>query len=188
MRQRLLPGLFVLCLLAVPAAARAADPKPAEPTLIVRLESLQELMGDAEYVAGFFDEEKINGQTPAELIKQTGGILTTGKGAKAVDAKKPIGLYGTPGPNGTDSAVVLMVPVADEKAFLDLLGGFKVKAEPDKDDKTLYTLTAEQFPQVPGYLRFASGYAYATAMNKENVAKGALAAPAAVLPAGQTGL
>jgi hypothetical protein len=180
MRQRLLPGLVALCLLAVPAAVRAADPKPAEPTVIVRLESLQDLMADAKYLAAFFDQDNV--------VEQFGAILTTGKGAKALDGKKPIGLYGTPGPNGTDSSVVLMVPVADEKTFLDLLGGFKVKAEQDKDDKTLYTLTAEQAAQVPGYLRFANGYAYATALNKDNVAKSALLAPAAVLPAGQTGL
>ena len=77
---------------------------------------------------------------------------------------------------------MVLVPIADEKAFLDLLDRLNFKADKGKDD--VYTVKPEGL-QVEIYFRFAHKYAYATALNKSAIAKDKLLEPAKVLPEGE---
>ncbi|HTU22803.1 MAG TPA: hypothetical protein VMG10_32485 [Gemmataceae bacterium] len=167
--------------LLLPALARADEqaPKSDKPAVLLRFASLDHLRGDFRYLA------KVVGQ--AEKAKQLDGILKSqlgDEGLKGIDTKKPIGAYGWVGAFGIDSKAVLLVPIADKKAFLDLIANMLEK--PDKGDDDVYTLNVDKVP-APVYFRFANDYAYITVRDKEVLEKDKLLAPAAVLPAGQIG-
>jgi hypothetical protein len=183
MRGKLLWVMALCGLLSAGATTRAdeapeaAKPRGGKPTVVVRVASLDDLISTFRYLAKLAGRE--------EQAKQLEGILqarTGPKGLEGVDTKKPWGFYGILDANLPASEGVLMVPVADRKAVLDQLDRLNVKAEKGKDD--LYTVTAEGVP-FPIYLRFANGYAYATARNRGALAKGRLRAPGMVFPAGE---
>lgn len=180
MRTRLFLSLTFLALLAAAPAARAAE--PAAPTFVVRVAPLDDLLADARYLATWVDRE--------ELVKQLEGMLKaqgeTKAGVFGLDPKKPIGLYGTVGPQGFDSSAVLLLPVADEETFLGMLR--LVGLKPKKGNDGLYTAEVDlQGFNAPVYFRFANGYAYVTALTRAAVAAGALLKPTAVFPASADG-
>src|SRR5260370_4099027 len=76
MRTRVLPGLVLLCLVAAPWAARAADDKKDDkglPAFVVRTKSLDGLLDDFKYLAelaGKEDEAKLG----LDFFKKPGGI------------------------------------------------------------------------------------------------------------------
>jgi hypothetical protein len=184
MRVRAVPFVAsaLLALAAVPvmpAPARSADDKTKTPTIIVRLASLDTLISDARYLASQAGQAEGAKQGEAWLKSLMGD-----KGLEGFDSKRPVGFYGYLGPNGVDSSVVLMLPVADEKAVLDLLKRLKIKPEKDKDG--IYSFTPEKSP-FPAYFRFANKYVYATIREKEILEDGQLLAPRAVLPAEEVG-
>jgi hypothetical protein len=181
MRNYVLPALAALGLLALPAVTRAADAKPAGPTVVVRIEPFDDLLADVRHLATLADRE--------ELVKQFEGLIRAKAGAKGldgIDLKRPLGFYGTVGTQGFDSSGVLMVPVADEKAFLTLLDNLNLKPEKGKDG--LYTVQAENTLSPPVYFRFANGYAYATVLNQAVIDRSALLPPDQILPPGRGGL
>src|SRR5688572_18728584 len=99
------------------APVRAQDAKPAAPTIAVRVKSIDGLLADVQYLAGLVGQE--------EQAKQLQGILEGMAGPKGltgtgIDTKRPIGLYAVVTPGGVDSYASLLVPVADEKAFVEL--------------------------------------------------------------------
>lgn len=170
-------------MLALPVVARAADektPKSDKPAVILRLASLDHLRGDLRYLAEVVGEAEKAKQLD-ELIKSKLGE----KGLQGIETKKPIGLYGWVGAFGIDSKAVFMVPIADKKAFLDLLSD-TLDAKPEKGGDDVYTMNVEKVP-APVYFRFANDYAYITARDKDVLDKDKLLAPAVVLPAGQVG-
>ncbi|HYT91787.1 MAG TPA: hypothetical protein VEL76_23940 [Gemmataceae bacterium] len=176
MRTRLLACLPLLALFALPAPAPAQG-KADKPTLVVRIRSLDTLFDDGKLLLGMAGQEKLLSQLE-ELIKSKLGP----KGLAPIDKARPLGLYAHVGKDLTDLRAVLLVPVADEKGFLDMLDTLNFKAEKDKDD--LYTVKQNIFP-IDIYLRFANKYAYVTALNSSAVAKDALLDPAKVFPASQ---
>jgi hypothetical protein len=180
MRKYLVPALAVLCL-ALPAAARAADAPPAGPSVVVRIEPLDDLLADFRYLGGLADRDELVKQFEA-LVKAKAGT----KGLDGIDLKRPLGFYGTVGAQGFDSSGVLMVPVADEKAFLALLENLNLKPQKGKDG--LYTVQAENTLAPAVYFRFANDYAYATVLNEAAIDRAALLAPAQVLPPGRRGV
>ncbi|MGH7225996.1 MAG: hypothetical protein ACRELF_22485, partial [Gemmataceae bacterium] len=175
-------ALLTLALM-LPALARAADeqaPKRDKPAVFLRFASLDHLRGDFRYLA------EVVGQ--AEKAKQLDGILKSqlgDKGLKGIDNKKPIGAYGWVGVFGIDSEVVFLIPIADKQAFLDLIEN-TLDVKPDKGKDDVYTMNLEKVP-FPVYFRFANGYAYITAREKDVLDKDKLLAPAVVLPPGQVG-
>lgn len=174
MSVRLWSFVVVLGLIAAPAPSRvAAAEDAAEPSLIVRIRSIDSLMADAKYLTALVGEENQAKQIEG-LIKSKIGA----KGLEGIDTKKPLGLYGQIGAQlGSGSAVVL-VPIADQQAFLDLLDRLNLKAEKGDDD--IYTVTPEGSPFTV-YFRFANGYAYATSPTKDALAKDSLLKPSSVL-------
>jgi hypothetical protein len=182
MRKRFLMYLALFSLALLPAAVLAADAKaakPTTPTIVIRVQAVDTLLDDAKYLAAFADRD--------ELVKQFQGLLkskTGPKGLEGIDTKRPLGLYGTIGAQGIDSTAVVMVPVTDEKAFLDLLSRLNLKAGDPKDG--LYTVKLENLP-FNAYLRFANQYVYVTARDESSLDPDALISPATLLPAGKIG-
>jgi hypothetical protein len=163
------------------AAARAEEKavKADRPAVVVRLAAIDNLVADLRYLT------EVAGRD--EEAKQFEGMVKNmigPNGLEGIDTKKPICLYGWIGGSGLDSKAVFLVPIADEKAFLDLLDRLEVKAE--KGDDGVYTAKLEKVP-FPAYLRFANGYAYITIRDKEVLDKDRLLAPAAVLPPDRIG-
>ncbi|SRR5579875_114037 len=178
------PIFAALLVLTVLAPIRAADkeaPKSNKPAVIVRLAALDHLRSNLRYLTEVVGEAEKAKQLD-ELIKSKLGE----KGLQGIDATKPLGAYGWIGQFGIDSQAVFLVPIADKKAFLDLLSD-TLDVKPEKGDDDVYTMNVEKLP-VTIYFRFANGYAYITARDKEVLDKDKLLAPAAVLAGGQVGV
>ncbi len=132
----------------------SAQPKPPEPTVEVRLRSVDDLVNKFEYVAGLAGKEDAVGQV-RELIKV---LSADGKGIEGIDPKKPIGAYATLEKDITTSPVVILIPIADEKTFLTALGKYNLTPEKGADG------THKVAVPIPGvesvHLRFANDYLY----------------------------
>jgi hypothetical protein len=172
MRLRLASLAALACLLAAAADARPAD-EPRGPTLVVRLASIDDLIADLRFLA-----ESAGQKDAAEQGEGFLKALIGPKGLEGIDTKKPIGLYGKVGPNGFDSEGVLLVPVADQKALLDLLERVNVTVKEEKGG--LFKADIPNVP-LPAYFRFANGYLYATVREEAAIARDRLLRPADVL-------
>jgi hypothetical protein len=182
MRRFSLYGLALAGLVLLTGAVRSADEAESsfKPAILVRVKPIDELIADARYLVKQAGREEEAKQFEQMLKAAKKGS----KGLKGIDTKKPIGLYGSPAAQLPRSQAVLLVPIADEKTFLDFLENVDLK--PEKDDTGLYTLTLPVSP-FPVQFRFANGYLYGTAKFSE---KGSLPAndklplPATVLAGG----
>jgi hypothetical protein len=173
--------IAALTLVAVALPARAAD---AAPTLLVRIKSLDGLIADAHYFATLAGQEEQARQAEKMLPSFLGLKDLAGTG---IDTKKPIGAYGILDPQIPNSQVVVMIPVADEKVFVETLtkiGGMipNVNAKIVKGDDGIYTISSQAAP-VEAYFAVADGYAYVTALRKDSIAPGARLSAAKLLPA-----
>lgn len=176
MRKCLPPLLAFWTVAVLPTVAhcQAKAPKDdAAPSLIIHIRSIDGLMEDAKYIMTMAGQE--------ELAKQMDGMLKSmvGKeGLKGIDTKRPMGFYGTVGKNLVDSTGVALIPVADEKAFIELLDGMNLNVK--KGEEGVYSFTPPNSP-VDAYFRFANKYAYVAPSSKDPIAPDKLLAPASVL-------
>lgn len=153
MRMR---GLILLALAGVLGFSTAAPAQtPAKPGVLLRLKPLEELIADLRFVVKETGREQQGKQFEALLKSRTGP-----NGLEGVDVKKPIGLFANLKASLPQSEVLLLLPIASEKAFLDFLDALNFKAEKAADG--LYTMQVENVP-VPLLFRFANGYLYGTA-------------------------
>ena len=132
-----------------------AQPRAAEPTIEVRLRSVNDLMDKAEYVADLAGKEEAVKQA-REVIKV---LSMEGKGIDGIDPKRPIGAYATLDKDIATSPVVIMVPIADEETFLKQLNA-RFNLTPEKGEGGTHKIGVP----IPGidevHLRFANGYLY----------------------------
>jgi hypothetical protein len=178
MVARMLTFFAVVMFVGAPAPARAADDaKSTAPTFVFRIDSINNLVEDAKYLAELAGEtHKVE-----EGLKAFESIKNEKEIGKAIDFTRPIGMYGKiNADNPLDSAGVLLLPILEEKPFLTLLEKFQMTPEPEKGEDGVYTVQAP-FPPIPVYFRFANKYAYITAQNKSGVAKENILDPAKVL-------
>jgi hypothetical protein len=178
MRTHLAPWLLLLSAALAAPPARAADAKPSDQTVIIRVAAIDDLIADALYLAEAAGK-KAEAETYEKLFRSTVGDDVF----KALDAKRPIGLYGKLVDPVQNSAVVLMLPIKDEKAALDLLTK-KLGITPTKDGD-VYGVA---LPGASSYFRFANGYAYVTALSAANIDKANLLSPSEVLPPSEVGV
>jgi hypothetical protein len=155
-----------------PAPAARAE-APGEPALILSLASYGELRGTFLYLARLAGQDDAAARLDAVI-----GDATGGSGLDSIDQKKPFGAYAFAGAHGDDGSVVLLVPLADQGAFLDLLGHLNIA--PRKGDDGVYSASVDRVPE-PVYFRFANGYAYVTARDKRVLDADRLLPPGAVL-------
>ncbi len=185
MRMRTFPVAGLLLLAASPALTRAAAaPNEAgdRPAVVVAFKSLDGLIADAKYIATLAgkDNEAQQFERPVQESPRPG--------PRAIDSKKPIGLYARINADDPQaSEVVLLVPVASEEGLVSLIKNLPNLTLKDKDADGVYKVASDNFP-LPVYFRFANDYAYATLQNKDSIAKDRLIAPEKVLPEQGTSL
>jgi hypothetical protein len=181
MRHRLIPWVALLGLAFLPAAVRARETTSDKPTIAVRIASIESILNDARYIA-----ELVGKADEVENLKKLLEAMTGGEGLKGVDPKKPFGFYGKLSPKGVeDAAAVVLLPVADEDAFLTIVGNL-LGMKPEKGGDGIYTLNLDKVP-IPIHARFTSGYC-CVSNSKAALAKDKLLSPAVVLPEGKVGV
>lgn len=164
-----------LILLAVAAPAATAAPPP--PTVEARVRGVNDLLSLAEYVGGLADQAEA-GKQVAGLAKAFANPKT---GLEGIDPARPFGFYAAITPDVQDSPAVLMIPVADEAAFLKLLTG-RLNLKPKKGDGDVYEVRLPNLP-LPVYFTFRDGYAFACLNNTAALADDARIAPKDFFPA-----
>lgn len=152
-----------------PLAVLAGDAD--KPAAVVRVRSLDALIDNAKLLVTLAGRPEIARQVEG-LIKAKIGA----QGLEGIDPARPIGAYGRFGKQIDDVTGAVLVPIADEKAFLGLLENLGFNATKGKND--IYTIRTGAAVDV--YLRFANRYAYATAVTT-TILEGKLPDPAAIL-------
>jgi hypothetical protein len=160
--------LTAAALLSTPVFAQ--DKAKAGPAVELRVKSVNELLEYAEYLGGLAGQEE-QAKQAAAMVK----AFTTEKGIAGVDPKRPFGLYASVSKDVIDSPAVVMIPLADEDAFLNLLRG-QLSLDPKKGDDGVFQMDVPKVPPTV-YFRFAKDYVYATARNKKAIDKDALIDP-----------
>ncbi len=157
-------------------AAMAVSPLSASdklPGLEIRVQSANDLTGYFEYVGSFAGQGE-QGKQFAELIKAFGGEKGVIEG---VNLKKPLGAYAVFSPGMVDSQFVVMLPVADEKAFVNLLKN-RLSIEAKDEGDGLYSFTMPKVP-TPFFFRLHEGYACVTVLDPKHIEPKSLLAPEA---------
>lgn len=147
--QRALAGLFLVLFLPL-EACRAQD----APTVVLRARSFDALQGQGRIL---LDQLGL-GAAADRLVTQ---IKTRSgpRGLEGLDAGRPIGLFLHFNP---DPAGALLVPVASEKGFLDLLQRLDIR--PERDAEGIYSFRVGLVIDVS--MKFAGNYAWVTALNR----------------------
>ncbi len=137
-----------------------AQPKAPEPTVEVRLRSINDLVDKFEYVAGLAGKEDTVAQV-RELIKT---LSTDGKGIEGIDPKKPIGVYVTLEKDVATSPFIVMIPIANEDQFLKAL---KTRLDVTTEKGEDGTLKAAVPVLTEVHLRFLNGYVFVSQKAKD---------------------
>lgn len=170
----LLAGAVLAFLVPGSLQAQKAD----KPTFVIRVASIDTLMGHVFHVAKTIGREN-EVQMAEALLKN----FTGGGGIEGLDTTKPWGMYGKVGPGGIDSEGVLLLPIADQKKFLAFLEKLGQKAE---EKKGLYTLNIDQSP-FPLFFRFEKGYLWGTIRDEKSIDTASLPDTGELLAASKTG-
>jgi hypothetical protein len=158
----------------VPIPVSSADADPKGPTVVVRIKSLNGLMEDFKYLAKLSGVEN-EAQQGEDFFRNFLGD----KGSEVIDPKRPLGMYGRITPDFMNSSGIVLLPVTQDKLFLDFLERFNITAKKGEDG--VYTLSTDSFQvPVPVYLRLANNYAYVTAQSKGDLANPKLPDPVQV--------
>lgn len=191
----MLSRLFRLATLAIAIAAPAAwadEPKksssaPAKdapvakssgPAVVVRVQSIENLLKTADYLRTLAPEDA--GEQIKQGLEFIKSIIDDKKGLEGIDVKGPIGLYITFTEElGPTPPVVVLVPIADEEAVLAALKD-RLNLTVTKEKDGSYKTEPEQSP-FPIYFRFANKYAYITISDSANIDPKTLPKPADVL-------
>jgi hypothetical protein len=150
MRIRWLAGLAAA--LALGTAANA-QPAAEQPTVEVKLKSVNVLLDKGEYLAGLAGKSEVFKQV-REIVKQ---LSADGKGLEGIDPAKPFAFSATLTQDVINSPVLVMVPIADEERFLKLLKE-RAQLAPEKADDGTFKIAVPVINEL--YLRFANGYVY----------------------------
>lgn len=161
---------------------RADDPAPANtrPMLTVQLRSFEDVLSTITYVGKAIGQE--------ENVKQLEGLIKTfdtPQGLLGINTKQPWALYANLQEDIGNTPAILMIPIADQKTFLESLAGFNIR---NREEKGIYTLEADVLP-IPVYARFANQQVYISFQDKEYLAPANLIKPAVLpnLPVGTFG-
>src|ERR1700693_1331328 len=108
-------ALPLLLLLFVPAVV-LGQANMAPPTVVLRVNSIDSLIEHVKFLVGLAGQK--------DAARQIEGLIKTkigDKGLEGVDSRRPFGLYGRVGKDIQDVTAAVLLPIADEKAFLNLL-------------------------------------------------------------------
>ncbi|QVL33710.1 hypothetical protein KIH39_07325 [Telmatocola sphagniphila] len=155
-------------------AARAEDNPLEKPILLVQLQSIEEILNRAEYIAGLAGKEE-EGKQVLGLVRSMAGA----KGLEGVDIKKPFLVYAGVSSDGQTMPFAVMLPIADEASFQTMLSN-RLGIEPKKDKEGILTFSIPNVP-VEVHARFANGYLYVSAPDKNNLSSKLLPKPEQIL-------
>lgn len=140
--------------LAALLAGNFASAQPNDgPAVELRLRSVNDLLDRAEYVAGLAGKEAEIGKA-RDFLKS---ITVAGKGIQGIDAKRPLGVYARLETDIKTSPFVFMLPISDEKTFLDALKTH-LDVTPEKGENGTLKAAVPLINQV--HMRFANDYLY----------------------------
>ena len=183
MFQRFLMCSTLILLVWLPSPARAQE-KEVPLTVRVQIRSLDTLIDNIKLLVSLAGQDNIANQVD-QLIKTKLGP----KGFEGIDPKRPIGFYsrfGSKDLNHADVNGVLLVPIADEDAFLNLLTNLNFKAEKNAQSG-IYKVKTSKDGTTPNVLfRFVDKYAYVSILNVEALETKNLLTPKQVFSAKQT--
>src|ERR1700680_1615630 len=111
---KLLALPFLLLLLLPRLAWAQANATP--PTVVVRINSIDSLIDHVKCLTGLAGQK--------DAARQIEGLIKTKigeKGLEGVDSGRPFGFYGRIGKELDDFSGAILVPISDEKAFINLL-------------------------------------------------------------------
>src|SRR5262249_40732831 len=117
MRCWVMAAAVVAVAAVAPNRATGQPAKGGEPTVEVRIQSVNVLLDKAEYIGGLLGKEDVIVQV-RELVKQ---LSADGKGIEGVDPKRPFGAYAYLEADVVNSPLVVMIPIADKDRFLQML-------------------------------------------------------------------
>ncbi len=165
--------LAPLSLLFVSFAATAlqAGEKADTPTVVVRVKSLNVLLQNLNLVVRLVGQEEAANQIEG-LIKSKIGK----EGLQGIEPNRPIGAYVRFGKAIDEVNGAILIPIADQQAFLTLLDNFGLNYVKDKDG--IYT---HKVNNVDLYFRFAHKYLYITSRNTDSIREKNLVDPALAL-------
>jgi hypothetical protein len=151
------------------SVTQAQDKTP--PTVVVRAESLNALLSHLNLVVKLIGQDEA-GTTIDGLIKSKIGNA----GLEGIDPAQPFGAYVRFGKSMDDLQGAILIPMADEKAFLKFVGTLDPDLKKDNDGIYTYkTKTADIF------FRFAHKYAFVTTVNVQSIQDKNLVEPAKAL-------
>lgn len=176
MLKRWIASLAIVGLMFASAVARAQDANA--PTVVVRVRSLDTVIDNIKLVVALAGKENVAEQIEG-LIKTKIGP----NGLEGIDPKRPFGGYLRLSKDFEVPVGAVLVPIADEKAFLGLLENLNLKV--NKDKKDIYSVSLKPAVPVDIAFRFANKYAYVTALNLDALEPGNLIAPEKIFPAQQ---
>ena len=130
-----------------------------EPTIEVRLQSVNVLLDKAEYVAGLAGKEDI--VQGVKFIPKN--FQAEGKGIEGVDPKRPFGLYVTLSKDPVQSPLTVMVPMVDQDRFLTMLKE-RLGIDAEKVEGGAFKIELPEAAKNPVinavFIRFANEYMY----------------------------
>ena len=133
-------------------AAQAQPEKQAEPTVELRLRSVNDLLDKAEFVGGLAGKD--------DIVKSVRALLKTmtkeKTGLAGVDPKRPFGFYATLSVDVVNSPGIVMIPISDKETFLKFLAdrGITTEKGDEGTTKVFVPIVSELF------MRFANDYLY----------------------------
>ncbi len=169
----------IIAFFGVTVPLHAQAPKPT-PGVVFRMQPINRLVENA-----FFLAEAVGMKEQAKMIEGSLKGLTGPKGIEGIDPEKPIGLYGNIGPNLIDSEVVGLIPIADEKTFVEMLGKLNLQAK--KGDNGNYVMNIPNSP-FPMFFKFKDGYMCATIRDEKGIDDKKLLSPKELLSVEKTGV
>src|SRR5229473_3291703 len=151
MVARMLTFFAVVMFVGAPAPVRAADDaKSTTPTFVLRIDSINNLIENAKYLAELAGQ-KDKAEEGLGFFK---AAVESQKIDKAIDFSRPVGMYGKFNSDDlTKSSGAILVPILDEKPLLDLLD--QIGMTPEKGEDGVYTVQST-FSPVPIFFRFAN--------------------------------
>ena len=135
-------------------------------TLVVRIQSIEQLLTNAKYFARLADKEEEGNQ----FIGFVESLISAKKGLAGIDTKSPIGLSVQLGNTAEDSKFVLMLPIADKDTLLDELKT-RLSIEAKKGDDGIYSVPIPNSPTGDAFVRFQGKYAFLTVLSRDTVAE-----------------
>jgi hypothetical protein len=134
-------------------ATQAQPAKQTEPTVELRLRSINDLLDKGEFIGGLAGQEEV-----VKGVKALLKALTKEKtGLEGIDPKRPFGLYGSLSADVVNSPIILMIPIADQERFLKMLKD-RLDNVPEKAEEGTLKAFVPFVNEL--YLRFANDYLY----------------------------